>query len=264
MDLSKLNLPQYPTRVEVIDEESAIEKSVRPVWDQWEIPEHYKRTETAFTRVPIAELYARGFKSEAIKSMLPFLPPGVIVAGGAVLNAVVGDDKAADIDLFFTSAEAFEATFRLLTKPPNSEDAWALKGYTCKLTLDQIRADGKQMRFVKFTHPDSNRLPIQMIKMVWFEEAEDVIDSFDFTVTQFAVFNNTFVCNPMAMMDLYKKRLNIHKMQFPATTLRRLIKYTNKGFFANPNILVKIAESIRDAAEISDPNLPIAEYDEVP
>lgn len=260
MDLSKLNLPELPRHSSVVDDPSNYKsKSVHPVWEQYEIPEYYSRTSTQYTRQPISELYSRGFASAALKSMLPYLPAGAIVAGGSVANAVMGEDKASDIDIFFTSDEAFENTYKLLTNPPTEEDAWAVRGYSCKHTWEQLCAEGKQMRFVKFEHKDKDRLPIQLIKMVWFNEAEDVIDSFDFTVTQFAVFNETFVFNPMALMDLYKKRINVHKLQFPATALRRLIKYTNKGFYANPNVLLKIAEGIRDAQEMVDPTL--AEYE---
>jgi hypothetical protein len=83
------------------------------------------------------------------------------------------------------------------------------------------------------------------MKMVWYEDASHVIDSFDFTISQFAFTNNSFVYNGEAMMDLARKRLVLHRMQFPASTLRRLIKYASKGYYACPGSLINICEAIQ-------------------
>jgi hypothetical protein len=88
--------------------------------------------------------------------------------------------------------------------------------------------------------------------MVWYDNAEHVIDSFDFTVIQFAFTNKEFVFNGMSFMDLARKRLVLHRMQFPASTMRRLIKYTQKGYYACPGSLVTICQAIQDYKGESD------------
>ena len=89
--------------------------------------------------------------------------------------------------------------------------------------------------------------PIQLVKLVWYDSAEHVIDSFDLTVVQFATDGEDLVFNPVAMLDLARKRIVLHRMQFPTSTLRRLVKYTKKGFYACPGSLQRICTEVADA-----------------
>jgi hypothetical protein len=217
-------------------------------------PPHYAAVDIEWTNNCLEDIYSRGFNNDAIKSMLPFLPSGTYIAGGSVAAAILGQDIASDIDMFFDSGHTFERMYNLLQVPPSHEDAWALRGYTTDVSLQDVR-DDNTIRFVKFTHKDPTRLPIQLIKLVWFENKSSVINSFDFTVTQFAMDNNGLTYDPLALIDLLKKTIVIHKSQYPVTTLRRLIKYSNKGFHVSPLTLLQVAEDIKNAVEVQDPNL---------
>ena len=239
---------------------------VEPTWrTPEEKPAFLNRTQTQYWRGPVSNLSSRGIENRLLDSLIYALPPGVIIAGG-FMTAVMGENKdAQDIDLFFTSEKAFIETYKLLTSPDESDDdAWGIKGYSldpetkgivenamntkindndnesAKLTL-------KNIRYLKFVHP--KRLPIQLIKLAWYTDAEHVIDSFDLTVAQFAVQimregNAELVANPISFIDLARKRLVLHRMQFPSSTLRRVIKYSKKGYYACPGSLATISEEI--------------------
>lgn len=229
-----------------------------------ERPEYLVRTNTKYSRIPVTYLDDRGIKNRLLDSLLCCLPDGALIAGG-FMTAVMGENTdAKDIDLFFTSEKAFKETVKRLVNPEeidgyNKEEHWAFEGYspdedTQKAIIAAATNEAgltagealsfKSVRFLKFVH--SHRPPIQLIKLVWYDNAEHVIDSFDLTVAQFACDPKTseIVLNPAAILDLARKRIVLHRMQFPASTMRRVIKYTNKGYYACPGALVKIAEAI--------------------
>ena len=60
-----------------------------------------------------------------------------------------------------------------------------------------------------------------------------VQDRFDYTICQFAVDTNGMLwCGDHSLWDLARKRLAVHRITFPVSSLRRLLKYTSKGFYA--------------------------------
>lgn len=228
---------------------------IDPLWSEHQIPAYYERSPVVYVRTPLDDIAKKGFKNDALLNMAKYLPADTLIAGGSVANAVAGEGNPTDVDIFFLSSEAFENMYDLLCNPPEDEEAWSLKGYSPVVKKEELLRDGHTVRYVKFTNPNKDLLPIQLIKMVWFADFEHVIDSFDFSVTQFAISKDEFIFNPLALTDLFKKRICLHKVQFPATSLRRLIKYTNKGYFAGPSVLLQIAEGIKSAVEMSDPAL---------
>jgi hypothetical protein len=209
-----------------------------------EMPRFLKRTETKYAQMPLFKtLGDRGISNRLLDSLLEFLPDGAVIAGGFMTSVMQGDKLAKDVDIFFTSAKAFDETCQLFLNPPEDEEAWAYHDYKLdpSTDLDAFSSNnGQAFRFLKFVHP--TRLPVQLVKLVWYDSPEHVIDSFDFTVAQFAASGTSLYCNPLSVFDLAKKRLVLHRIQFPASTLRRLIKYTHKGYYACPGSLEVIAE----------------------
>ena len=247
---------------------------VEPTWrTPEEKPAFLNRTQTQYWRGPINSLKDRGIENRLLESLVYALPPGVIIAGG-FMTAVMGENTdAQDVDLFFTNERAFIETYELLTSNEDSDDeAWAIKGYSLDPKAKEVVAGAmkfktneqenesaeltlKNIRYLKFVHP--KRLPIQLIKLAWYTDAEHVIDSFDLTVAQFAVqITNSgeaeLVANPISFIDLARKRLVLHRMQFPSSTLRRVIKYSKKGYYACPGSLATIAQSIASNIQNDD------------
>lgn len=232
-----------------------------------------------YSRLPFTHMEDRGIENRLLSSLISALPEGTIIAGG-FMTAVMGNNKdAQDIDLFFTSADAFADTFNRLIeagdentfqKNFSKEEQWAIAGYKLdngsRASLVQQKAEfgmsglalpggwtvSHDTRYVKFVHP--TRPPIQLIKLAWYKDAEHVIDSFDLTVAQFAldVATGDLVCNPISIMDLVGKKIVLHRMQFPSSTMRRVIKYTKKGYYACPGALTKIAEQVAEHIEDDD------------
>lgn len=192
-----------------------------------------ERTPTQYTVMSLTYLSDRGIENRLLENLLEFLPDGAIIAGGFALSVVNEDKNSKDIDFFFTSEDAFNKTLEMFKSPP--EGAWAYEGYVVN--------EAKNTRYVLLTH--ATRPAVQLLRMVWYQSAEHVIDSFDFTISQFAFDNKNFYFNGAAMLDLARKRLVLHRIQFPASTLRRLIKYSHKGYYACPGSLVKICEAIQ-------------------
>ncbi len=233
---------------------------IDPYYDKSEQPGHYLFSETPYFRIPLGDFITpRNLFSKELDSMATHLPEGAVLAGSFVASLINPAHRPSDIDIFFTSGEAFIDTYELLCNPPDADDAWALKGYKPNIPIQDILEKSKSIRLVNFEHPDPTRLPIQLIKMVWYESAAHVIDSFDFTVTQFAVDNHILTMNPASVYDLFKNNLVINRHQFPMESLYRLVKYSKKGYSASPKTYKRLVDDIRAATEM-DPPLPFPTY----
>ncbi len=206
------------------------------------------RSSTEFSRAKYQELLNdRGMENRLLDNLVEALPDGCIIAGGFMTTVIENEKEAGDIDFFFTSAKAFTDLFNLIVdqKRCKEEGFWSLEGYALdpkhgKLTEETISS----LRYVNFIHP--TRPALQLIKMVFFTDVNSVIDSFDLTIAQFAIDNTGYLTyNPVSFLDISRKRLCLHTLQFPVSTIRRIIKYSKKGFFACPGSLVKICEGIQ-------------------
>lgn len=206
------------------------------------------RTSTVYAKSPLSVLSDRGIQNRLLDNLVQFLPDGAWIAGGFMTGVILEEEKAKDIDLFFSSQLAFTATVNLILNPP--EDAWAYKGYTLK--EGTVLSKLGDARFIVFNHP--TRPALQLIRFTWYESAEHVIDTFDFTIVQFAADKHGLYYNPLSWIDLSRKRLVLRRMQFPGSTLRRVIKYAAKGFYACPGSLAHIAEEIQKFQGPADVN----------
>lgn len=220
---------------------------VRPFWSPEEAPAFLKRTSTQYARLPFSVLTDRGLRGEALEEFTKHIPEGAIVAGGYMTSLMQDDDQAKDLDIFFTSESAFTGFQKKVER-----DAY-FGGYEIEPAHQKALAEGKSetLRFVKYVHPTLP--PLQLIKLAWYESAEHVIDTFDLTVAQVAADREGVVVNPLAIFDIARKRIVLHRMNFPASTLRRVIKYADKGYYACPGSLAKIAEAVYETI-LEDPS----------
>jgi hypothetical protein len=85
-----------------------------------------------------------------------------------------------------------------------------------------------------------------------FPNPSAAIDSFDFTVAC-AAFDRegNFYCHARFWQDLEARQLVCHTLSHPMSTLRRLEKYTQKGFSASPKELLKLGQAIQEAGDLS-------------
>lgn len=238
--------------VSEIKQEVQEAQEIHPIKAHWEdpqMPHFFVKTGTPYYQAPIAEFQQRGYlKNRLFENLCEHLPEGVFIAGGfmrAMLagNTTKGEMAQGDIDFFFTTPKALENMMALLKDPP--KDAWAYTGYTLATQENSFKHDhGKALRYILYKH--AKYPSIQLIKLAYYDCPQDVIDAFDFTIVQFATDGKNIVFSPMGLEDLHNQRLVLHRMQFPASTLRRTIKYAQKGYYACPGSLEKITQAIHD------------------
>lgn len=159
-------------------------------------------------------------------------PEGPWIAGGAIRRTLLQEPLASDIDYFFRDEEqkaAFVADIETRGGYKVSEKEHA--------TTFNIQIDGNGKPVI-----------VQAITLAYYPTLEAVLDSFDFTITQFGFDGQDLVCGKFALWDLARKRLALNKLTFGVSTVRRLIKYTRQGFTACSGVMASILE-----ATVADP-----------
>ena len=180
--------------------------------------------------------YADPEKCELVK-LLPSLPAvhvdGPWIAGGAIRRTLLGDSLSSDIDYFFRD-EAQATAFH--------DDMLQRKGWEIRRTEQNVTYG---------LRVENATVIVQAIRMGFYPSPAAVIDSFDFTITQFAYDGESLYCGEFSLWDLARKRLALHRLTYGASTVRRLIKYTRQGFTACGGCLADILEStVADPATI--------------
>lgn len=183
-----------------------------------------------FVRLPFEPFCARfdGDTSE-INRVLGALPTGAWCAGGAVRRTLIGAPLDSDFDFFFAS--------------PDAQAKWE-GGLPKSLTLVRETKHHKHWR----GPVEGSDIPIdvQAISFRHYDSAEAVIDSFDYTITQFCLADGDLVTTPQALWDLGRKRLAVHRITYPVATMRRMMKYGQQGFTACAGAM---AELFRQTAQ---------------
>ena len=86
---------------------------------------------------------------------------------------------------------------------------------------------------------------VQAIKIGFYATVEECLDTFDFTICQLAAHKGKLYVGQYTMWDLARKRLALHKLTYGAATVRRLLKYTKRGFTtACSGCIVSILEAV--------------------
>jgi hypothetical protein len=158
---------------------------------------------------------------------------GPWIAGGAVRRTLIGQLLESDIDVFFRDEQQREQfKSRLIA----DFDAKLIKSTDYHETYSAMIAD--------------ERREVQLMRIAYYDSPEDVIDTFDFTITQFAFDGTDLISGEYSLWDLARKRLALHKLSYGVATMRRLIKYTKQGFTACAGCM----QSILDSA-VADPSV---------
>lgn len=154
------------------------------------------------------------------------------LAGGAIRRTLIGEELTSDFDFFFKNEE----TLKLYAK--------SLEGKKAKKTAET------QHHITYCIDIKGKPRIIQLIKIGYYDNPESVIDTFDFTITQFAYDGINLYCGKHSLWDLARKRLALHKLTFGVATMRRLIKYTNQDFTACAGVMQSILEAV-----VNDPKV---------
>jgi hypothetical protein len=151
------------------------------------------------------------------------------IAGGAIRRWFAGGEPLSDVDCFFQNEQAF---------------------------LDHVNEVLQHGAKLINTHKNAvtfelNDVLVQLIKIKFHPTVESLLDSFDFTVCQFAWDGTEIYSTPQAVISTLRKHLGAHILtkEFSVDSLRRAFKYCKKGYHPCNGTVQQIANSLRTLTE---------------
>jgi hypothetical protein len=169
---------------------------------------------------------------------------GCYVAGGAVASMVIDEfDKAGDIDVFCEGMYEFKDAILRLSKIGYKADV---------IELNHCLDNPQDVKFLELKNPNYTR-PVQMIKMVWYDDPYDIISSFDFTFVKFFIRNREIIYDRVGWEDLHEKRIVVTNSLFPVSMIRRIQKYCDRGFTMNDGNMDDIRTMLTIPAKVEQP-----------
>jgi hypothetical protein len=198
---------------------------------------------------------AETFEETVLHKALSRLPAlsenGPWLAGGAIRKTIQCAALDSDFDFFFKDQEQLD----------NFAEGLQEKGARLLVSNDKNEKWILPTEIPEDTEGENIYLPemeIQLIKFQFYESAEAVIDSFDFTLCQFAYDGENLFMSDFALWDVARKKIVPHKITYGTSSLRRLMKYANQGFTACGGCLSEILEQVvRDPSVIQSETLYI-------
>ena len=159
---------------------------------------------------------------EVVSLISPNMHSGPWIAGGAVLNWYKNEPlEENDIDVFFKDLKQFDACFGKLMSTGSSSIVYS--------TENAIT--------IHFRNKSSEIKRVQLIRKRWFDSAESVIDSFDFTVCQLATDGHSLVMGDDTAKHIKENVLEVTQMPPRPDIVKRLIKYVTYGYIPNPDLV---------------------------
>lgn len=163
-------------------------------------------------------------------------------AGGCVRDYFSIGKLTSDIDLYFPDEDNFLKAKKYLTeqaeiKTEREEDGKLVVETKAKpLAVQYFENDNVVM--VKY-----RGRKFDLIKK-FFPSPEMTITEFDFTVCCAAVDSGKVYTHETFFIDLAKRQLMINKLPFPLSTMWRMQKYIQKGFYMCSGEMLKLSKAI--------------------
>jgi hypothetical protein len=187
---------------------------MKPHW----VPPGVERSATEFTAVPAKNYIDMASADPVFRAIKSVLPAGSYIAGGYVLG-LVGGFPANDVDIWFKDLETYLAAktrvASLLSELP--EKLFVKSKTTHHATQLIISQQGRK------------HLPVSLDGRYLFNNAGDLLDTFDFTVTQLALEGEQLWVGPMTLRDIQERKLTLLRRKTCYVDLR-VDKYIKKGF----------------------------------
>ena len=160
----------------------------------------------------------------------PIISPtkDVWIAGGAIRQWFNDGESMSDIDIFGKSQQALDNFI--------NEKLWAANKISEQDHLSSFSLNGQL---------------IQVIKYDYYDSVHDLLDSFDFTVCQFAWDGEIVYSTEASIVSVLRKHLRVHQItkELAADSLRRAFKYQRKGYIPCLGTLKDIALSFQNLTE---------------
>ena len=154
---------------------------------------------------------------------------GVWLCGGAVRNLIEGDKPRNDYDVFFKD-DSFRAEF---INHIVSNGATAVRDVELNTTYEYFG------------------MKVQAIKLN-YGSIEEVLRSFDFTITQFGYDGEYLHTTERALYDLGRRRLVVNRVTYAVSSVRRLLMYESYVFTAFSGTIAELLKQVIDNPESLD------------
>ncbi len=188
----------------------------------------------------------KAFDDTTLAKVLSALPPlsvsGPWLAGGALRRTLLQQEPESDFDFFFRDADQLNAFTAAL-------DAAG---------MEKVRETEHHVHYRGRIGDSAIPIDVQCIRFAFYADAQAVIDSFDFTICQFAFDGTDLTSGSYALWDLGRKRLATHRITFPVSSMRRVLKYARQGFKACDGCLATL---LRATAENPSLNMEVTYVD---
>lgn len=169
------------------------------------------------------------------------------VAGGCVRDYFSIGKMSSDIDIYFPSEEDYKKAIEYLCKSNTrvmvSED---IDENNAKVITKIITS--KETAKIVFENDNVtkvlyNGMKFDIIKK-YFPSVKDTILEFDFTVCCAGVDLHNVYTHDTFFIDLSKRQLMINKLPYPLSTMWRMQKYINKGYYMCSGEMLKLSKAI--------------------
>jgi hypothetical protein len=182
--------------------------------------------------------------------------PSAFLCGGA-LTAWIGGYPASDWDFFFPDLNAAETFHHRLLK--EGFVLWSYQGVAEADPIFQAIGAGElpisgivrevivneEIRALTYRKPHEKGFDyVQIVLLIQGETVQDVIDTFDFTISMLGTDGTWLYFNEYTWTDLLRKRLRVHHIHHGISTMRRMVKYSRRGFYACVGTMREIAEGV--------------------
>lgn len=188
----------------------------------------------------------REFENTTLAKTLAGMPPlsaeGPWIAGGALRRTLLQQEPDSDFDFFFRTADQLAEFTAVLDR----------------MGMEKIRETEHHVHYRGRVGDSAIPIDVQCIRFAFYADAMAVIDSFDFTICQFAFDGTNLTTGDYSLWDLGRRRLAVHKITFPVSSMRRVLKYGSQGFKACNGCLATLLRATADNPAL---NMEIAYVD---
>jgi hypothetical protein len=185
--------------------------------------------------------------------------PEAFLCGGA-LTAWIGGYPPTDYDFFFPHLEAAQRFHEELLRRRAT-----LEGYQGsqagqdifeqiqkgELRIDELVReviDNEEIRALNYSVPTGEKPDlIQIVLLIQGEDPPAVINTFDFTISMLGTDRRNLHFGKYTWTDLFRKRLRVHHIHHGISTMRRMVKYSHRGFYSCVGTMREVAQGVIDS-----------------
>lgn len=166
------------------------------------------------------------------------------VGGGCVRDYFSVGKLTSDIDLYFICEEDYLKCKKYFIEQDTVTISKEEDGKTI------ITKFPKQKAKIIFENDNVTKIiykgrPYDLVRK-YFPSASETIKEFDFTVCCAAVDIHNVYTHETFFIDLAKRQLMINKLPFPLSTMWRMQKYIQKGYYMCSGEMLKLSKAIGD------------------